>query len=51
MSKNKVQFQKGYSLADFIKDYGTEEQCRQALFNWRWPDGFRCPDCGSDRYT
>jgi transposase-like protein len=51
MSKNKVQFQKGYSLTDFIKDYGTEEQCSQALFKWRWPDGFRCPDCGSDRYT
>ena len=51
MSKNKVQFQKGYSLADFLKDYGTETQCSQALFKWRWPDGFRCADCGSDRYT
>ena len=51
MSKNKVQFQKGYGLVDFIKDYGTEEQYGQALFKWRWPDGFRCPDCGSDRYT
>lgn len=51
MGKNKVQFQKGYSLVDFIKDYGTEEQCRQALFKWRWPDGFHCPDCGSDRYA
>lgn len=38
MSKNKVQFQKGYSLTGFIKDYGTEEQCRQALFKWRWSD-------------
>jgi transposase-like protein len=51
MGKNKVQFQKGYSMVDFIKDYGTEEQCRQALFKWRWPDGFRCPGCGSGRYT
>jgi transposase-like protein len=51
MSKNQVQFQKGYSLVDFIKDYGTEGQCRQALFKWRWPGGFRCPDCGSGRYT
>jgi hypothetical protein len=32
MRKNKVQFQKGYGVVDFIKDYGTEEQCRQALF-------------------
>ena len=51
MSKNKVQFQKGYSLVDLMKDYGTEEQCSHALFKWRWPDGFRCSDCDSSRYT
>jgi transposase-like protein len=51
MGKNKVQFQKGYSLIDFAKDYGTEEQCGQALFKWRWPDGFLCPQCGSGRYS
>lgn len=51
MSKNQVPFQKGYSMVDFNKDYGTEGQCRQALFKWRWPDGFRCPGCGSGRHT
>jgi transposase-like protein len=51
MCKNKVQFQKGYSLADLIKNYGTEDQCAEALFKWRWPDGFRCPDCGSGHYS
>jgi len=51
MGKNKVQFPKGYSLFAFIKDYVTEAQCRQALSKWRWPDGFRCPDCGSSRHT
>ena len=30
--KNKVQFQKGYGLPQFIKDYGTEARCRKALF-------------------
>ena len=50
MSKNKVQFQSGYSLVDFFRDYGTEEQCAGALFKWRWPDGFRCPQCGHDRH-
>jgi len=30
--KNKVQFQKGYSLLQFLKEYGTEEQYRKALF-------------------
>lgn len=31
MAKNQVQFQKGYSLFDFISDYGTEEKCEEAL--------------------
>lgn len=35
---------------DFLMCYGTEEQCFDALFQWRWPDGFRCPHCGHDRY-
>ena len=51
MCKNSVQFQAGYSLIELIKDYGTEDQCAEALFKWRWPDGFRCPVCGSDRYS
>ena len=46
MSKNKVQFQKGYSMSAFIADYGTETQCQQALFQWKWPSGFCCPQCG-----
>jgi len=48
--KNKVQFQKGYSLFQFMKDYGTEEKCRNALFKWRWPKGYACPECGSQSY-
>jgi DNA-directed RNA polymerase subunit RPC12/RpoP len=48
--KNQVQFQKGYSLIDYIKDYGTEEQCRKALFLWRWPQGYKCPECDRKSY-
>ncbi len=48
--KNKVQFQKGYSLVEFMRDYGTEEQCQNALFKWRWPHGYQCPECGSKSY-
>ena len=48
--KNKVQFQPGYSLIDFMKDYGTLEQCRKQLFLWRWPNGFHCSKCGCDKY-
>jgi len=46
MSKNRVQFQKGMSLSGFMAQYGTEEQCQQGLFAWRWPQGFMCPSCG-----
>lgn len=49
MAQNKVQFQKGMSLPDFLKLYGTEEQCFNALFDWRWPNGFVCPECGSTK--
>ena len=41
----RVQFQKGYSLTQFMDDCGTEEKCREALFRWRWPKGFVCSRC------
>jgi len=44
--KNAIQFQKGFSLPDFFGKYGAEDQCREALFDWRWPHGFVCPECG-----
>jgi transposase-like protein len=50
MSKNSIQFQTGLSLQAFISQYGSEEQCYQALFRWRWPNGFKYPECGHDRY-
>ena len=45
MGKNPIQFQKGQSIADFMQYYGTEDQCRKALFDLRWPQGFECPRC------
>ena len=50
MARNKEQFQKGISLTQFLKAYGTEEQCFDALCRWRWPNGFRCPHCGHDKH-
>ena len=45
MARNKVQFQKGLSEAQFDALYGTEALCHAALVDWRWPEGFECPDC------
>ena len=49
MARNPVQFQKGISLNEFLSLYGTEDQCFDALYQWRWPSGFVCPNCGHDR--
>lgn len=47
MPMNRVQFQKGLSLPEFMGRYGIEEQCEQALVTARWPVGFVCPTCGA----
>lgn len=47
MPMNRIQFQPGISMPEFFARYGTEEQCTAALTALRWPDGFRCPRCGS----
>ena len=44
MARNPVQFQKGISLNEFLSLYGTEQQCFDALYHWRWPNGFRVPE-------
>lgn len=46
MSKYTVQFQKGMSLQQFLNEFGSEEQCQQAVYQMRWPNGYRCPSCG-----
>ena len=38
------------SLLEFEKWFATEEACREYLVRLRWPEGFRCPRCGSDRH-
>ena len=50
MPKNAVQFQRGMGLQEFRHRYGTAAQCEQALFAWRWPRGFVCPECGHTGY-
>lgn len=51
MARNRVQFQKGLSEADFGARWGDEEKCRAAIVAARWPDGFVCPQCGGRRHS
>ncbi|MDN5849406.1 MAG: IS1595 family transposase [Nitrococcus sp.] len=50
MARNPIQFQRGLSLPAFLGCYGTEAQCRDAVFTMRWPDGFVCGKCGNTTY-
>ena len=47
MARNPIQFQPGLSLPAFLEQYGTEAQCRAALYRHRWLKGFVCPECGN----
>lgn len=51
MPINRVQFQKGLSLGEFMMRYGSEEQCIAALQQSRWPNGFVCPACHDPRHS
>jgi transposase-like protein len=38
------------SIPEFVRRFKSEENCREYLFNMRWPNGFCCPECGHDEY-
>lgn len=38
------------TFEEFIKNFSTEEQCRDYLFKLRWPEGFVCPKCKAAKY-
>lgn len=51
MAQNRVQFQKGMAITEFLAAFGDEAKCSAAVVAARWPDGFRCPRCDSpDHY-
>ncbi|HRO58866.1 MAG TPA: IS1595 family transposase [Burkholderiaceae bacterium] len=51
MAMNRVQFQPGLSMAEFMERYGSEDKCEAALVASRWPAGFACPNCGGPART
>lgn len=52
MSVNRVQFQKGLSLYEFIHDpLRYRERCNTALEQSNWSGGFVCPTCRDTRHS
>jgi len=51
MKMNRIQFQTGLSLNQFLAAYGTESQCEAALEKSRWPQGFECPKCKGQKHS
>lgn len=51
MAMNRVQFQPGLSLAEFMDRYGIEQKCEAAVLASRRPCGFVCPRCSSPART
>ena len=39
------------TLQEAIRFYSDRDRCEQALTEARWPDGVRCPHCGTDQVT
>jgi hypothetical protein len=38
------------NLIEFENKFGTEESCREYLFNLRYKDGYKCEKCGCSKY-
>jgi len=51
MVMNRIQFQPGLSMPEFIQQFGTEHQCEAALEKARWPSGFVCPRCHTSSHS
>jgi len=51
MAINRMQFQRGLSMVEFMDRYGTDEKCTAALVESRWPAGFCCLHCGDERHS
>ena len=38
------------NLAELERRFASDEACRDYLMFLRWPDGFRCPRSGGDKF-
>jgi len=38
------------NFQEFLHQFKNEDDCWNYLFEMRWPDGFQCPKCNSEKY-
>lgn len=38
------------SVEEFEQRFSNEQACRDYLYQLRWPEGFRCPRCGREKW-
>ncbi|MBM4287526.1 MAG: transposase [Deltaproteobacteria bacterium] len=38
------------TMQEFEEKFSSEQSCIDYLFRIRWPEGFRCPRCGHDKF-
>jgi transposase-like protein len=51
MAQNKVQYQEGLPMLEFVDLYGSQDRCEAAIRAWRWPEGFECTLCPDASYS
>jgi transposase-like protein len=39
------------NLISLIEDYRDEDKCRDRMASLKWPDGVKCPRCGSEKIS
>ena len=44
-------YRKGISLIEAVRRFDTEEKAEAWFVAQRWPDGVKCPKCGSERIS
>ena len=44
-------YRKGMSIKQAVRRFGDEQRTERLFINARWPDGIRCPRCGTDKVS
>ena len=42
---------KGENILEFIKEFPTDDKCRELIAAQKWSMGYKCRDCGNSKYV